>query len=121
MAATSTCSHFSSAGMTFACAKLDVLRIPHLTLFIQFYLSFMGDRGTERFNLSVPLSLCPSVFSRKRLPFSLPIEILRPGEVLLVIINGRLVIGVARIVILAAEFARISDRFEHREDAETAL
>src|SRR5215475_8729018 len=36
MAATSTRSHFSSAGMTFACAKLDVLSIPHLTLFISF-------------------------------------------------------------------------------------
>jgi hypothetical protein len=41
MAATSTRSHFSSAGITFACAKLDVLSIPHLTLLIRVYLSFV--------------------------------------------------------------------------------
>src|SRR5215468_2535718 len=58
---------------------------------------------------------------QKRLPFSLPIVMLRPGEVLLVIVNGRFAIGVARIVISAAEFARIPDRFEHGEDAEAAL
>src|SRR5215510_11829447 len=79
--------------------------------------------------LSVSLSLClsvspslrPSVSSRKRLPVAYPIVILRPGEVLFVIVNGRLAVGVAGIVILAAELARVPDRLEHREDAEAAL
>src|SRR5262245_13753274 len=139
MAATSTRSHCSSAGMTFACAKLDVLSIPHLILFIQFDLSFHGETagtagtaGTAEIqspHLSVSLSLHPSVSpslrlsvsSCKRFPAPYPIVILRPGEVLLVIVNGRLAVGVAGIVILAAELARVPDRLEHREDAETAF
>src|SRR5215831_5030768 len=57
----------------------------------------------------------------ERIPAFFPIVILRPGEVLLVIVNGRLAVGVAGIVILAAELARVPDRLEHREDAEAAL
>src|SRR5215510_1413505 len=79
--------------------------------------------------LSVSLSLCLSVSpslhlsvsSGKRLPCPYPIVILRPGEVLLVIVNGRLAVCIAGIVILAAELARVPDRLEHREDAEAAL
>src|SRR5262249_19891045 len=67
------------------------------------------------------LSLRLSVSSRKQLPAFFPIVILRAGEVFLVIVNGRLAVGVAGIVILAAELARVPDRLEHREDAEAAL
>src|SRR5262245_55220830 len=63
---------------------------------------------------------CLLMSSQKRLPAFFPIIVLRPGEVLLVIVNGRLAIGVAGIVILAAELARVTDRLEHREDAEAA-
>src|SRR5215510_12239791 len=147
MAATSTRSHFSSAGMTFACAKLDVLSIPHLTLFISItfhgvivfhfpfsilHLSFAIARNrTVRAMANDKCNMengkCLKIFAgllmsfHKQLPAFFPIVILRAGEVLLVIVNGRLAEGVAGIVILAAELARVPDRLEHREDAETAL
>src|SRR5262245_65865808 len=77
-------------------------------------------KAHQNFRLTDYLSVS-AVSSRKRLPASFPIVILRPGEVLLVIVNGRLAVGVAGIVILAAEIARVTDRLEHREDAEAAL
>src|SRR5262245_51797212 len=57
----------------------------------------------------------------KRLPSLSPIVTLRSGEVLLVIVNGRLAVSVARIVIPATEFARIANRFEHRKNAQAAF
>src|SRR5262245_54194665 len=141
MAATSTRSHFSSAGMTFACAKLDVLSIPHLTLFISItfhgvvvfhfpfsilHLSF-AIAGTAQWQMTnviwkMSQNLCRSAYViSKRLPAFFPIVIFRPGEVFLVIVNGGLAVGVSGIVILTTELARVPDRLEHREDAETAL
>src|SRR6266542_4912076 len=82
-------------------------------------------KALQKFRLTAYLSVSPSlhltVSSRKWFPSPYPIVILRPGEVLLVIVNGGLAVGVAGIVILAAERARVPDRLEHREDAETAL
>src|SRR5215510_13359631 len=147
MAATSTRSHFSSAGMTFACAKLDVLSIPHLTLFISitfhgvivFHFSFsilhlsfaiarsrtVSSMANDKCNMEN--GKCFKIYAdllmsfHKRLPAFFPIVVLRACEVLLVIVNGRLVVSVAGIVILTAEFARVPDRLEHREDSEAAL
>src|SRR5262245_39302546 len=89
----------------------------------------LRDGEIQSLRPSVSLSLHPSVSpsfrlsvsSCKRLPCPYPVVILRPGEVLLVIVNGRLAVGVAGIVILAAELARVPDRLEHCEDAKTAL
>src|SRR5262249_35603570 len=69
---------------------------------------------------SLPLAVL-ILSPRKRFPAHSPIIILRPGEILLVIVNGRLTVSVAGIVILAAKLARVSNRFEHRKNAQAAF
>src|SRR5215510_8415055 len=88
----------------------------------------MQDEGKEKANPEKSCKSCLKTFRflhalspRKWFPAPHPVVILRPGEVLLVVVNGRLAVGVAGIVILAAEIARVPDRLEHREDAEAAL
>src|SRR5262249_6414493 len=73
------------------------------------------------FRLFRSFRLFRNLSSCKRFPALSPIIILRPGEVLLVIVNGRLTVSVAGIVILAAKLARVPDRFEHRKNAQAAF